>query len=126
MRLNSRASTISLLSAIGFFGIFSTTISKNPVLPLFMKSMNTQPDVIGLVAAISPMAGILFSFPVGLLADRIGKKRLLVVSAFVFLLSPLLYLTVASPWALIPIRFFHGIATASPRRFWDPSLPRSF
>lgn len=112
MRLNSRASTISLLSAIGFFGIFSTTISKNPVLPLFMKSMNTQPDVIGLVAAISPMAGILFSFPVGLLADRIGKKRLLVVSAFVFLLSPLLYLTVASPWAPIPIRFFHGIATA--------------
>ena len=30
-----KATTISLLSAIGFFGIFSTTISKNPVLPAF-------------------------------------------------------------------------------------------
>lgn len=110
--MNSKVSTITLLSTIGFFGIFSTTISKNPVLPLFMKSMHAQADVIGVIAAISPLAGIIFSFPVGLLADKIGKKKLLIVSAFVFLLSPLLYLMVASPWALIPIRFFHGIATA--------------
>jgi len=74
MRLNSKVSTISLLSTIGFFGIFSTTISKNPVLPLFMKSMHAQTDVIGVIAAISPLAGIIFSFPVGLLADKIGKK----------------------------------------------------
>jgi MFS family permease len=112
MRKNTKVSTISLLSTIGFFGIFSTTISKNPVLPLFMKSMHAQADVIGIIAAISPLAGIIFSFPVGLLADKIGKKKLLIVSAFVFLLSPLLYLMVASPWTLIPIRFFHGIATA--------------
>lgn len=112
MKANTKATAISLLSTIGFFGIFSTTISKNPVLPLFMKSMNAGTDVIGLIAAISPLAGILFSFPVGLLADRLGKKRLLTVAAFVFLLAPIFYLFVASPWWIIPIRFFHGIATA--------------
>jgi MFS family permease len=112
MKTKTAATTISLLSTIGFFGIFSTTISKNPVLPLFVKSMDAGTNVIGTIAAISPLAGILFSFPVGLLADRLGKKRLLIISAFVFLLSPLLYLLVAQPWALIPIRFFHGIATA--------------
>lgn len=112
MKAHTKASVISLLSAIGFFGIFSTTISKNPVLPLFLTSMNAGPDVIGIIAAISPLAGILFSFPVGLLADRLGKKRLLLVAATVFLLGPLLYLFVTDPWWLIPIRFFHGMATA--------------
>ena len=112
MKARTKAKVISVLSAIGFFGIFSTTISKNPVLPLFVKSMNAGTDVIGTIAAISPLAGILFSFPVGLLADKLGKKRLLIVAAFVFLLGPVFYLLVANPWWLIPIRFFHGIATA--------------
>ena len=112
MKAKAKSTIISLLSTIGFFGIFSTTISKNPVLPLFMKSMSAGTDVIGLIAAISPLAGILFSFPVGLLADKLGKKRLLLVSASVFFAAPLLYLLVANPWWLIPIRFFHGIATA--------------
>jgi DHA1 family multidrug resistance protein-like MFS transporter len=101
------------LSLIGFFGIFSTTMSKSPVLPLFVKSLSGSDTVIGLVAAISPIAGILFSFPVGMLADRLGKKRLLLVAAVVFLLAPLLYLLVRNPFWLIPLRFFHGIATAT-------------
>jgi MFS family permease len=105
-------SAILSLSLIGFFGIFSTTMSKSPVLPLFVKSLSGGETIIGLIAAISPLAGILFSFPVGLLSDRMGKKRLLVVASAVFLVAPLLYLLVRNPLWLIPIRFFHGIATA--------------
>ncbi|MGA2975499.1 MAG: MFS transporter [Spirochaetia bacterium] len=103
---------ILTLSLVGFFGIFSTTISKSPVLPLFVKSLSGSDTVIGIIAAISPLAGILFSFPVGMLADRWGKKRLLLVAACVFVIAPLLYLVVQAPYWLIPIRFFHGIATA--------------
>lgn len=105
-------SGIVAVSLIGFFGIFSTTMSKSPVLPLFVKSLSGSDTVIGLISAISPLAGILFSFPVGLLADRLGKKRLLVVASLVFLLAPPLYLLVHNAFWLIPIRFFHGIATA--------------
>ncbi|HVO38528.1 MAG TPA: MFS transporter [Spirochaetia bacterium] len=103
---------IVVLSLIGFFGIFSTTMSKSPVLPLFVKSLSGSETVIGLIAAISPLAGILFSFPVGLLADRLGKKRLLVAASLVFVLAPPLYLLVHNAFWLIPIRFFHGIGTA--------------
>jgi MFS family permease len=106
------ASGIAAISLVGFLGIFSTTMSKNPVLPLFVKALSGSDTVIGLIAAISPIAGILFSFPVGMLADRLGKKRLLLAAGAVFLVSPLLYLAVANPFWLIPIRFFHGIATA--------------
>jgi MFS family permease len=103
---------IILLSLIGFFGIFSTTMSKNPVLSLFTKSLNSTEAIIGLIAAVSPLAGIFFSFPVGFFADKIGKKKLLIISSLVFLTAPLLYLTVNNALFLIPIRFFHGIATA--------------
>jgi MFS family permease len=100
------------LSLLGFFAIFSTTISKNPVLPLFSQALGANDAVIGLIAAVSPLAGILFSFPVGVLSDHFGRKRLLVASGVVFLCAPLCYLFISAPVWLIPVRFFHGTATA--------------
>ncbi|MDD1701377.1 MAG: MFS transporter [Methanoregula sp.] len=100
------------LFLLGFFAIFSTTISKNPVLPLFSQAIGADDTVIGLIAAFSPLAGILFSFPVGVISDHIGRKRLLVASGVVFLAAPLLYLFITAPLWLIPVRFFHGTATA--------------
>ena len=71
------------LFLLGFFAIFSTTISKNPVLPLFSHALGADDAVIGLIAAVSPLAGILFSFPVGVLSDHIGRRRLLILAGFV-------------------------------------------
>lgn len=102
----------NMMMSIGFFAIFATTMSKNPVLPLFVKALNGSASIIGLISAISPIAGIIFSFPVGLLSDKIGKKRILLVAGFIFLAAPLLYILVSNALWLIPIRFFHGIATA--------------
>jgi MFS family permease len=100
------------LSLLGFFAIFSTTLSKNPVLPLFSQAIGADDTVIGLVAAVSPLAGILFSFPIGVLSDNIGRRKLLITSGVVFLSAPLLYLIITDPLWLIPVRFFHGTATA--------------
>jgi len=97
---------------LGFFAIFSTTISKNPVLPLFSNAIGADSTVIGLIAAFSPLAGILFSFPIGVISDHIGRRRLLVLSGAVFLIAPVLYLFITEPVWLIPVRFFHGTATA--------------
>jgi len=108
----SDRTVVLYLSLIGFFAIFSTTISKNPVLPLFSQALGAGDAVIGLIAAVSPLAGILFSFPVGVLSDHLGRRRLLVTSAIVFLAAPILYLFVTDPVWLIPVRFFHGTATA--------------
>ena len=97
---------------LGFFAIFSTTISKTPVLPLFTQAMGASDAIVGLIAVFSPLAGILFSFPIGVLSDHFGRKRLLVASGIVFLVAPFLYLMISDPFWLIPIRFFHGTATA--------------
>lgn len=112
MKKEVNTKIIYYLSLIGFFAIFSTTISKNPILPLYVNALGGSEIIIGLISAFSPLAGILFSFPIGLLSDKIGRKKLLIASGIIFLISPLLYLLVSSPLWLIPIRFFHGIATA--------------
>ena len=100
------------LFLLGFFAIFSTTISKNPVLSLFSQALGADDAVIGLIAAVSPLAGILFSFPAGVLSDNSGRRKLLITSGMVFLSAPLCYLFITDPFWLIPIRFFHGTATA--------------
>ena len=100
------------LFILGIFAIFSTTISKNPVLPLFSQALGASDLVIGLISAVSPFAGIVLSFPVGVLSDHIGRRRLLVASGAVFFIAPLLYIFIADPVWLIPVRFFHGMATA--------------
>jgi MFS family permease len=100
------------LCATGLFAIFSSTISKSPVLPLFATHLGADPSAVGLIAAISAFAGVAFSVPAGLLADRFGKKRLLVASALVFASAPFGYLFVTTLWQLALIRFYHGFATA--------------
>lgn len=108
--LSTKADVLFFLG--GFFTIFSTTIYKNPVLPLFTQALNSNDALIGLIAAVSPLAGFIFSFPVGVLSDYVGCKRLLTGSGAVFLVAPLLYLFIVHPLWMIPLRFFHGMATA--------------
>jgi len=100
------------LFLLGFFAIFSTTISKSPVLPLFSQALGADDAVIGLIGFFSPFAGILFSFPMGVLSDHFGRRRLLVASGVVFAVAPVLYILIGSPVWLIPVRFLHGTATA--------------
>jgi MFS family permease len=100
------------LFLLGFFAIFSTTISKSPVLPLFAQALGSGDATLGLISAVSPFAGILFSFPVGAMSDKIGRRRLLIVAGVVFVIAPLLYLFISDPLMLVPVRFFHGLGTA--------------
>jgi MFS family permease len=112
MSVSENKRLIYYFSIIGLFAIFSTTISKNPVLPLYAKTLGADDALIGLIAALSPFAGVVFSFPIGVVSDRLGRGKLLKIAGLIFLAAPPLYLLVANPWLLIPIRFFHGAATA--------------
>lgn len=107
-----RLSPFKLLCVAGLLAIFSSTISKSPVLPLYASYLGAGPSGVGFVAAVSAFTGILASIPAGLLSDRIGRKRMLVAAALVFATAPFLYPLVASLWQLAVIRFYHGLATA--------------
>ena len=106
-----RLSPFNLLCLTGFLAIFGTTMAKNPVLPFFAEFLGADARSIGLVASLSPLAGVLVSLPAGMLSDRIGRGRLLRVSGLFFALSPLGYLWAGSVWELGLVRFIHGLAT---------------
>ncbi len=107
-----RLSPFTLLCTTGLFAIFSSTISKSPVLPLFAAHLGAGPSGVGMVASVSAFTGIIASIPAGILSDKLGRRRLLIFSAIVFSTAPFLYLMVTNIWQLAAIRFYHGFATA--------------
>jgi len=101
-----------MLSGAGGFAIFSSTMSKTPVLPLFADELGASPEMVGLIAAAATVVGILTSAPAGFLSDYIGRKKMMVAAGFVFASAPFLYYWVQTPWQLAAIRLYHGLATA--------------
>ncbi len=100
------------LCIVGFFAILSTTMSKNPVLNPFARSLETPDSLLGFVAAASTIPGIIVSLPAGSLSDVFGRRKILLVSGVVFASAPFFYLFVTSWWQLALVRFYHGFATA--------------
>lgn len=101
-----------MLCTAGLFAIFSSTISKSPVLPLFAAHLGGDPAGVGMIAAVSAFTGIIASIPAGMLSDRWGRRRVLLIGAAVFSTAPFLYLFVRELWQLALVRFYHGFATA--------------
>lgn len=108
----SNNSAFLLLCSIGGLAIFSSTIAKNPVLPILAQQLGASPATIGAIAATSTLTGILASFPAGLLSDYWGRKPLLIFAGVVFCSAPLAYFLVVNPWQLALVRGYHGLATA--------------
>ncbi|MPZ46309.1 MAG: MFS transporter [Betaproteobacteria bacterium] len=101
-----------LIASIGALAIFSSTLSKTPVLPLFAAHLGATPAEIGWIVIASTIPGILISFPAGAISDFFGKRRVIVASLVVFATAPFLYLLVTDAWQLTAVRFYHGFATA--------------
>jgi len=101
-----------ILCIMGFFAILSSTMSKNPVLPSFAKSLKTPEGFwTGFVAVASTIPGILVSLPAGSLSDILGRRKVLLISSVIFASAPFLYLFISVWWQLILVRFYHGFAT---------------
>jgi MFS transporter, DHA1 family, multidrug resistance protein len=101
-----------LLCIMGGLAIFSSTMAKNPALPLFIRSMGVDVSTLGFIAAASTVVGIIVSLPAGILSDLIGRRRVILMAAVVFATAPFLYLIINAPWQLVLVRIYHGLATA--------------
>src|SRR4030042_622480 len=110
--MNVKLSPFVLLCIMGGLAIFSSTMAKNPALPLFIRSMGVPVSTVGFFAAASTVVGIIVSLPAGILSDIIGRRRVILMAAIVFATAPFLYLLIASPWQLVLVRIYHGLATA--------------
>lgn len=84
-----------------------------PLLPLFLEHRDGTPSIIGLIMASFFIAGVATQFAFGHLADKFGRRRLLIISLVVYGLASMTYLLpVSAPWLALT-RFFQGAAAGS-------------
>jgi DHA1 family multidrug resistance protein-like MFS transporter len=70
-----------------------------PLLPLFLERRGGTPSIVGLVMASFFVAGVLTQFAFGHLADRFGRRKLLMISLITYGLASMTFLfPVAAPW----------------------------
>lgn len=87
---------------------------------LYAYSLNYPKDFIGVLSAMPAIGALLAAIPIGLLADRIGRKPLLLVSG---VLNPMALAAVAlstSPSALLIASFLNGVLSSA---YWVTILP---
>lgn len=106
-----RRSLLTLFSAGLLF--WSSLASLLPTLPLYVQDVGGTKQQIGFVMGAFAI-GLLLSRPqLGKMADRTGRKQVLLLGVLVAATAPLGYLFVKSIPLLLCLRAFHGISIAA-------------
>ena len=87
-------------------------VGKSPVLPVFAASLGAEDVLLGTIVSVSVVTGLALKPFAGAIADRVGRRRLLLIAAAVFTFVPFLYAFVSTPGELCAVRLTHGLATA--------------
>lgn len=102
----------ALVIGTGFFALFDTIALS--LLPLFAMSHGIAGEVAVLFASALLLGDTTMQFPIGWLADRLGRARVhLVCGLVVVALLPLLPWAMNSPWLRWPLLFVLGAAAGA-------------
>lgn len=83
-----------------------------PFWPKYMKdSLGASVTIIGLITAITTAERLLFQLPGGILADRYGRKKIIVYGTLIRTVSPLIYFFAPSWEWIIPAALVNGMAS---------------
>ncbi|MBS7630628.1 MFS transporter [Candidatus Bathyarchaeota archaeon] len=89
---------LSMLFLLNMAVSFSSQLIQ-PLFPLYLKGLGASEVEIGLAVAIGSISATALMLPSGILADRVGRKRLLLIGVALSSLSPFL-MTAVSDWRL--------------------------
>jgi YNFM family putative membrane transporter len=100
-------------AAVVFAGFcaFLTLFAPQPLLPMLARAFTVSPGRISLVVTASTLAVALAAPFAGIVADRFGRKRVIVPAAFLLAVPTLLAATATSFAQLLFWRFLQGIIT---------------
>jgi YNFM family putative membrane transporter len=93
------------------FCAFLTLFAPQPILPLLAGVFHTSKAMISLMVTASTLGVALAAPAIGQIADRVGRKRVIVFSALTLGIATLLTATSTSLGALLFWRFIQGVAT---------------
>lgn len=100
-----------LIWSITLTGITANTLIA-PVLPDILEAFDRPDSYAGLLVASASLPGVLAAPFIGVLADRFGRKRILLPCLTLFAVTGALAVLAPSFWILVGVRFFMGIGTA--------------
>ncbi len=93
------------------FAAFLDIYSTQPLLPLLTRTFDASPFEAGLTITAPTVAVALFAPFIGRLADRLGLRRVIILSVWTLTLATALAATAQNLHQLIAWRFVQGIAT---------------
>ena len=102
----------ALVIATGFFALFDTLALS--LMPLFAIGHGIRSEVAVLFASVVLLGDTTMQFPIGWLADKLGRERVHALAGVVLaVLLPLLPWVVDTPWLRWPLLFVLGAAAGS-------------
>ncbi|MEO5954058.1 MAG: MFS transporter, partial [Chloroflexia bacterium] len=104
-----------MLLAISF-AVFAAYVGNTMIVPvrvLYAEKEGASLTVISAMATAFLVSNFLFQYPMGWIADRWGRKRLMLIGLIAQATISLLYLALADPFAFVGLRFLEGIASAT-------------
>src|SRR5947199_4469822 len=84
-----------------------------PVRVLYAQSRGASLFIIGAMASAYLISNFVFQYPVGWLADRWGRKEVLIIGLVAQAVLSLGYLLVTDPLLFVVLRFIEGMAAAT-------------
>src|SRR5579884_682117 len=108
MLRNRTLLAVSLAVFVAYTGIGMV----GPVRVLYAQSQGASLAIIGAMASAYLVSNFLFQYPVGWLADRWGRKQVLVVGFLVQAMLALAYLFIVDPLQFVFLRLLEGVAAA--------------
>lgn len=84
-----------------------------PVRVLFAQARGASLTIIGLMASAYLLSNFLFQYPLGWLADRWGRKRVMLLGLFAQAVLSALYIVITDPVVFVILRLIEGIGTAA-------------
>ncbi len=84
-----------------------------PVRVLYAQSRGASLGIIGAMASAYLISNFIFQYPSGWLADRWGRKPVMVIGLLIQVVLSLVYLLVTDPVLFVVLRFIEGIAGAA-------------
>lgn len=92
------------------FGIYQAV--KSLFFNFYILTLGYDKGFLGLANSMTPAASLVLAFPLGVLTDRIGRKRAVFIGMTITAISYLLFLLVKSPTLILVTLFLSGIGEA--------------
>uniref|UniRef100_A0A7C5AMX3 MFS transporter n=1 Tax=Desulfobacca acetoxidans TaxID=60893 RepID=A0A7C5AMX3_9BACT len=109
---NSYRFSLTVCCLLGFAS-YVASYMRIPVVPLFAKELGADPVMVGLINSTFLLTTGICAFPLGMVADRYGRRPLIHAGLLLSLVTALLLAVSHFPWHLLLIYIFFGLGLAA-------------